>query len=162
MKSKLFYSSLLSLLLLGSTVLTAQPNYGVEVVPGKSSIGVCAYTPYYGGGLWVGKSYNNAVPSSKLTLFGFWLEKRHKLQERTYLSLGIDGHTAMGKSSGTDFESNYAFGPYVGVQYYLVPKIMISVWTNPISYSVEELEGSDAVTTVDYFSSKIGLTYFFK
>lgn len=162
MKFSILFSSLALSLMVGSTALSAQPNYGIEVVPGYSSLGVCAYTSHYGGGVWLGKSYNNAEPSSKLTLLGMWFEKRYKIQERTYLGFGIDGSIGSGKVSGVGIESKYAFGPYVGAQYYLVPNIMLSVWTNPIQYSVEKLDGEESVTTIDYFSSKLGLTYFFK
>jgi hypothetical protein len=131
-------------------------------VSGYSSIGLSAYNPNYGGGIWVGRSENNDSSPTTLTFLGFWAEKRFQLDKNVFFAAGMNGNIGLGEINGTDIESKYSVGPFIGIQYYLLPNILISTWTNPISYSVQELEGSDKVTSIEFFSSNIGLNYFFK
>jgi hypothetical protein len=162
MKLKITLCSILSILLIGSSSLTAKTDIGLNFVSGYSSIGLSAYNPNHGGGLWVGRSQNDSDAQTTLTFLGFWAEKRHQLDEKVFLAFGINGNIGLGEIAGTDIDSKYTVAPYIGIQYYLLNNIMISTWTTPISYSVEELDGSDKVTSIDFFSSYIGLNYFFK
>jgi hypothetical protein len=162
MKLKFTLCAILSALLIGSISITAKTDIGIEFVSGYSAIGLSAVNPNYAGGLWVGRSQNDSDTPTTLTFLGFWAEKRHQLDEKAFLSFGIDGNIGTGEISGVEIDSKYAFGPYIGIGYYLLDNIMLTTWTNPIAYSVEELTGSDKVTSIDFFSSKIALNYFFK
>ncbi|MGE4169246.1 MAG: hypothetical protein AB7F28_00815 [Candidatus Margulisiibacteriota bacterium] len=156
-----YLSLCVGVLLLISSGLTAAPRWGVEVVPHTTSIGLLCYDTGFGGGISIGSSADNAAAKTALTRIGFFVEKRDLVSDdMMMLTYGIDAYTLSGTDAGVTLDKGYGYGPFIGFEKPLANRILLSVWTLPISFHTVAKAGV-SVDTVKYFDSGLGVSYWF-
>ncbi|NBV42661.1 hypothetical protein EBR96_07840 [bacterium] len=136
-------------------------QWGVEATVGQSSIGISRYEDNYAGGLYLGKTQNNASAKTDETVIGGWAELRSKIAGGAYFAYGIDASLKSGQTTGVSISSSYSVSPFVSIEYSPVPSVLVSVWTGLVDYNVTEMSGASSVTTVSFAKTSLGFTYLF-
>ena len=144
----------------GSLVFAETGKFGIEVAPGGPSLGGFYYTEGFGLGAWTSIKSDNAPLQTSAVDLGFWAEIRTKMEDALYFAYGLDLDTSFGKVAGTNIDSSFGVGPFIGLEKGLSKNFEISVWTEPVYVSRVKMAGSDTITTYKFFNSHLSFHYY--
>jgi hypothetical protein len=163
-------SLILSVILAGIPALAPaeqtgnSPQLGVQAViatGGSIGMGPVRYTEHTEMGLTVAGTIDNADAQTKLfvpDIFGGW---RKALGEKTYFATGLDVLGKFGRDAGEAISADYLAGPYISVEQYLTPHLLLGIWVDPYTYEYADKAGTKTSTNNIFSNGGLGISYLF-
>lgn len=154
-------------MILVSQNLFAEEKTGVQF-DSNANLGFIRYGENFAYAWGASAGFEHDDDKAKTAQFelGVFARKNFKIEDKTYLGLGITTGFKFGERKGRDISSSWQAGPYLIIDHFLSKKFVLNAGSTIVTVKQEKLEavaGSnpDKVTSVDYFSPFFSLTYLF-
>jgi hypothetical protein len=122
------------------------------------SAGITRYGRHYSAGIFGSVEWNNFSSQTQTYFLGAFGGGRALLSPGLYFAYGLDLGTLFGKVGGISISSSFTIAPYISIEYDLTNDLLLSLWTNPYSYTREKKCGM-VFTTQRIFSTGVALSY---
>lgn len=139
-------------------------NWAIQssiIFDGFFSVGLLRYTENYSTGIFASSSINDAPNKTQVVTPGWFGGPRFRIYDGTFLAFGVDVFAQLGRILGEQIDGSYGLGPYISIEQYLTPNLILAAWIHP--YFFDHQQRANVATDVNriFNSGGFGLSYLF-